>query len=225
MTVLRTILLQVVVILVVAYLVRRGPRKERERVRGIARDLGMETQTFDGLGRRLEAGASGRAAEPGMPPLIAKAAAAWGSSEEYDGTHQGRAVRMHRRLRFRVVFGAVCAGTEGLFVTPQATASPHARVMTPERPMPAVASGDAAFDEAMRLGARNAETARALLARADVRAALDAAVGGEPAASVVDGWLYLAPRDTDVKDTAAASALRDEVVRRAAALESVLARA
>jgi hypothetical protein len=191
----------------------------RARMNSLAAQLGLRKHAFDALGSPL----TGDAASVGSPtgPLAPVLTAAWGERAEFHGTWQGRAVSLNALPcpRYRIAVAARCSlpVDAHLFAT-----SPSGVPGGPPKPLPVAASGDADFDRAVRVYARDVPAARALLARDAVRGALREITTGPHSPRVYDNWVYAVPYDHELFEADAARRLLDEVVRLAGILDRAL---
>ncbi|MEZ5288351.1 MAG: hypothetical protein R2712_26815 [Vicinamibacterales bacterium] len=218
-------LLYLVVIVAVLFAVSRIVRKpvdaRRAQIAGIAAQLGLGGHTTDALGRSTPGPGAHESTRSGDSVAADALTAAWGARTSFHGQWNGRAVSLGAlpTSRYRVSIGAQCRLPVDVHLFAR---SPKASVGGPPTPLPAVTSGDEAFDRAVEVSAKDGARARDLVARAAVRDALRAITTGAHDPRVLDDWVYVVPYDTEVPDADTARRMLDEVVTMADRLDAAL---
>jgi hypothetical protein len=206
--------------LAVVLLLRRAHRGRADARRAtldtIAAELGLRVTRFDGLGGTVPSGPP----SPDDPdrPLADAATAVWGEGRALHGQRNGRAVSIGAlpARRYRIAIAAQCRLPRevGLWAQPRgsvlATAPPKTTTIT---------TGDADFDTAADVAARDEAAAASLLARPAVRRALREVLAGDETVRVQDDWVYVTPYTSTVTGASDARRLLDTVTRMADTLD------
>lgn len=216
-------LVLLVVVLGLRFLNRRLANRRRAALDTLAAQLGLDSAQFDPLGGAVtprSPSAPGSASPPHQRRLAEAMTTAWGTRKELRGQWNGRAVSIGvlpvRRYRKAIAAQCHLPREVGLWAHP--TRKPIAE---PPAKTTVVRSGDAVFDAAIRVAARDAASAERLLSRPEFREALGELARLE-AAFVHQDWVYVAPYDDVLEDLSAVRRLLDQVSALAARLDRAI---